>query len=90
MQFQRGYLSQYMITDQEKMEAVLKDCYVLVTDKTISSVQSILPIDQISKINYAVQINGINAYPSAGTLLIYGDPESYFITNASYISVVQG
>lgn len=55
-----------------------------------SSVSSILPINQISKINYAVQINGISASPEAGTFLIYGDPESYFTTNASLISVAQG
>lgn len=55
-----------------------------------SSVSSILPINQISKINYAVQINGVSSFPEAGTFLIYGDPESYFITNSSFISVVQG
>jgi hypothetical protein len=55
-----------------------------------SSISGILPINQISKINYAVQINGVNAYPISGELLIYGDPESYFLTNASLITVTQG
>ena len=44
MQFDRGYLSPYMATDGEKMEAILDDCYILITDKKISSVQDILPV----------------------------------------------
>ncbi len=44
MQFDRGYLSPYMVTDTDKMEAVLDDCLVLITDKKISSIQDILPL----------------------------------------------
>jgi len=44
MQFDRGYLSPYMATDTDKMEAVLDDALVLITDKKISSVQDILPV----------------------------------------------
>ncbi|WP_427338035.1 chaperonin GroEL [Caloranaerobacter sp. DY30410] len=44
MQFDRGYLSPYMVTDAEKMEAVLDDPYILITDKKISNVQDLLPI----------------------------------------------
>ncbi len=44
MQFDRGYLSPYMVTDTEKMEAVLDDPYILITDKKISNIQDILPI----------------------------------------------
>ena len=44
MQFDLGYLSPYMATDGEKMEAVLDDCYILITDKKISAVQDILPV----------------------------------------------
>ena len=44
MQFDRGYLSPYMVTDTEKMEAVLDDCLILVTDKKISNIQDLLPI----------------------------------------------
>lgn len=44
MQFDRGYISPYMMTNAERMEAVLEDPYILVTDKKISSVQEILPI----------------------------------------------
>ena len=44
MQFDRGYLSPYMATDTDKMEAVLDDAYVLITDKKISNIQEILPL----------------------------------------------
>jgi len=44
MQFDRGYISAYMATDMEKMEAVLEDPYILITDKKISNIQEILPL----------------------------------------------
>ncbi len=44
MQFDRGYLSQYMVTDNDKMEAVLDNPYVLITDKKISNIQDVLPL----------------------------------------------
>ena len=44
MQFDRGYLSPYMATDTDKMEATLDDCLVLITDKKISNIQEILPL----------------------------------------------
>ena len=44
MQFDRGYLSPYMVTDTEKMEAVLDDACILITDKKISNIQDILPL----------------------------------------------
>ncbi|MCL2088202.1 MAG: chaperonin GroEL [Oscillospiraceae bacterium] len=44
MQFDRGYISHYMVTDTEKMEAVIEDAYILITDKKISGVQDILPL----------------------------------------------
>ena len=44
MQFDRGYISPYMITDTDKMEAVIDDAYILITDKKISSIQELLPI----------------------------------------------
>ena len=47
MQFDRGYLSSYMVTDTDKMEAVLDEPYILITDKKISSVQEILPILEV-------------------------------------------
>ncbi len=44
MQFDRGYLSPYMVTDTDKMEAVIDDAQILITDKKISSIQEILPL----------------------------------------------
>jgi len=44
MQFDRGYISPYMVTDTEKMEAVIDDAYILITDKKISIIQDILPL----------------------------------------------
>ena len=44
MQFDRGYISAYMATDMEKMEATLDDPYILITDKKISNIQEILPV----------------------------------------------
>ena len=44
MQFDRGYISPYMVTDTDKMEAVLDDAYLLITDKKISNIQDILPV----------------------------------------------
>lgn len=50
MQFDRGYLSPYMATDTEKMEAVLDDALILITDKKISNIQDVLPLlEQIVK-----------------------------------------
>ena len=50
MQFDRGYISPYMVTDTDKMEAVLDDPYILITDKKIASIQDLLPLlEQIVK-----------------------------------------
>ena len=50
MQFDRGYVSPYMVTDTEKMEAVIDDAYILITDKKISNIQDLLPLlEQIVK-----------------------------------------
>ncbi len=50
MQFDRGYASAYMVTDTDKMEAVLDDPYILITEKKISNIQEILPVlEQIAK-----------------------------------------
>ncbi|MBB6454868.1 chaperonin GroEL [Salirhabdus euzebyi] len=44
MQFDRGYASPYMVTDQDKMEAVLEDPYILITDKKVANIQEVLPV----------------------------------------------
>lgn len=50
MQFDRGYISPYMVTDTDKMEAVIDDAYLLITDKKISNIQEVLPLlEQILK-----------------------------------------
>lgn len=50
LQFDRGYISPYMVTNAERMEAVMEDAYILITDKKISSIQDILPtLEAISK-----------------------------------------
>lgn len=51
MQFDRGYLSAYMVSDMEKMEAVLENPYILMTDKKISNIQDLLPLlEQVVKV----------------------------------------
>jgi len=44
MMFDRGYISHYMVTDSDKMEAVIDDAYILITDKKISNIQEVLPL----------------------------------------------
>jgi chaperonin GroEL len=52
MQFDKGYISPYMVTDAEKMEAVLEDPYILITDKKISAVKDLLPVlERIVQVN---------------------------------------
>ncbi len=52
MQFDKGYISPYMVTDAEKMEAVLEDPYILITDKKVSAVKDLLPaLERIVQVN---------------------------------------
>ncbi|MBU5435691.1 chaperonin GroEL [Pseudoflavonifractor sp. MSJ-37] len=57
MQFDRGYITPYMVTDTEKMEAVLDDPFILVTDKKISNIQELLPVlEQVVKTSKPLMI----------------------------------
>ena len=47
MQFDRGYISPYMVTDTEKMEAVLEDPFILLTDRKLSNIHDLLPLSLI-------------------------------------------
>ena len=71
MQFDRGYLSAYMCTDMEKMEAVLDDPYILITDKKISNIQDILPVlENIVKMGAKLMIIAEDIEGEALTTLI--------------------
>ncbi len=59
MQFDRGYITPYMVTDTEKMEAVLDDPFILITDKKISNIQEILPLlEQVMQEDIAILTGG--------------------------------
>ena len=71
MQFDRGYLSAYMCTDMDKMEANLDDPYILITDKKISNIQEILPIlEQIVKMGARLLIIAEDVEGEALTTLV--------------------
>ncbi len=71
MQFDKGYISSYMVTDQEKMEAVLDDPLILITDKKISGVQEILPLlEEIVKMGKKLLIIAEDIEGEALTTLI--------------------
>src|SRR3989442_4141900 len=57
MQFDRGYLSPYFVTDPERMECVLEDAYILINEKKISSMKDLLPIlEQVAKMGRPLMI----------------------------------
>ncbi len=71
MQFDRGYISAYMATDMDKMEASLQDPYILITDKKISNIQDILPLlEQIVKMGAKLLIIAEDVEGEALTTLI--------------------
>lgn len=71
MQFDRGYISPYMVTDTDKMEVVYDDAYVLITDKKISSIQEILPLlEQIVKLGRKLVIIAEDVEGEALTTII--------------------
>ena len=80
MQFDRGYISPYMITDADKMEAVYDDAYVLITDKKISSIQEILPLlEQIVKMGKKLVIIAEDVEGEALTTLILNKLKGTFV-----------
>ena len=71
MQFDRGYISAYMATDMEKMEAILDDPYILITDKKISNIQDILPVlEQIVQSGARLLIIAEDIEGSSTTLIV--------------------
>ena len=80
MQFDRGYLSPYMSTDMDKMEAVLDDAFVLVTDKKISNIQDILPLlEQVVKSGRKLLIIAEDVEGEALTTLVLNKLRGAFV-----------
>ncbi|MDE6539658.1 MAG: chaperonin GroEL [Ruminococcus sp.] len=79
MQFDRGYISPYMVTDTDKMEAVYDDAFVLITDKKISSIQEILPLlEQIVKMGRKLVIIAEDVEGEALTTIILNNLRGTF------------
>lgn len=79
MQFDRGYISPYMVTDTDKMEAVYDDAFVLITDKKISSIQEILPLlEQIVKMGRKLVIIAEDIEGEALTTIILNNLRGTF------------
>lgn len=79
MQFDRGYISPYMVTDTDKMEAVYDDAYLLITDKKISSIQEILPLlEQIVKMGKKLVIIAEDVEGEALTTIILNNLRGTF------------
>lgn len=79
MQFDRGYISPYMVTDADKMEAVYDDAYILITDKKISSIQEILPLlEQIVKMGKKLVIIAEDVEGEALTTIILNNLRGTF------------
>ena len=92
MQFDRGYITPYMVTDTDKMEAVLDDPYILITDKKISNIQDILPLlEQIVQsgkklLIIAEDVEGEALPPSWSTVCAAPSPASASRRRASAIA----
>ncbi|MBR3282572.1 MAG: chaperonin GroEL, partial [Ruminococcus sp.] len=79
MQFDRGYISPYLVTDADKMEAVYDDAYILITDKKISSIQEILPLlEQIVKMGKKLVIIAEDVEGEALTTIILNNLRGTF------------
>lgn len=83
MQFDRGYISPYMVTDGEKMEAVIDDALILITDKKISNIQDLLPVlEQIVQSGRKLVIIAEDVEGEALTTLILNKLKGTFISVA--------
>ena len=79
MQFDRGYISPYMVTDTDKMEAIYDDAFILITDKKISSIQEILPLlEQIVKMGKKLVIVAEDVEGEALTTIILNNLRGTF------------
>ena len=79
MQFDRGYISPYMVTDTDKMEAIYDDAFILITDKKISSIQEILPLlEQIVKMGKKLVIIAEDVEGEALTTIILNNLRGTF------------
>ena len=79
MQFDRGYISPYMVTDTDKMEAIYDDAFILITDKKISSIQEILPLlEQIVKMGRKLVIIAEDVEGEALTTIILNNLRGTF------------
>ncbi len=80
MQFDRGYISPYMVTDTEKMEAVIDDAYILITDKKIANIQDILPLlEQIVQMGKKLVIVAEDIEGEALTTLVLNKLRGTFV-----------
>ena len=83
MQFDRGYISAYMATDMDKMETLLDDPYILITDKKISSIQEILPLlEQVNQSGKKLLIIAEDVEGEALTALILNKLRGIFVCAA--------
>ena len=83
MQFDRGYISAYMATDMDKMEAVLDNPYILITDKKISNIQDILPVlEQIVQSGQRLLIIAEDVEGEALTTLVLNKLRGTFVVAA--------
>ncbi len=83
MQFDRGYISAYMSTDMEKMEATLEDPYILITDKKISNIQELLPLlEKVVQANAKLLIIAEDVEGEALTTLIVNKLRGTFLVAA--------
>jgi chaperonin GroL len=80
MQFDRGYISSYMVTDTDKMEAVIDDAYILITEKKISNIQEILPLlEQVAQSGKRLVIIAEDVEGEALTTLVLNKLRGTFI-----------